>query len=682
MQLKTPPMQQVYIALRGGLDQSTPAIEADPGTLRDSINFEVNTLGGYRRVDGYERYDGRALPNSYGYMCAQVAASISIAAGGTMTGVTSGASAYIIATDAQGFVYYVQQTAPFLNGESIRVNGIPAGYILIEPYQRQDRSDSFGSICMALSADQYRPAITAVPGAGPIRGMCYYNGSLYAFRNAADNLTTGIYKATASGWSAVSLGTKVEFTAGGGTITDGQVLTKGGVTATILRVVVRSGSLGSNTAAGTLIIGTPSGGSFSSGAATTPGGTLTLSGAQSAITHNPNGRFRFVIANFGSGSKMYWASGADTAFEFDGTVAVPIRSGMVVDRPTHLAFHKNHLFLSFDNSLQHSGIGNPYVWSAVLGAAELNMGETITNLLPKPSDASSGGAMIVSTRNAMFVLYGTSVADWKLVTYQKDVGSLAHTMQNIASDTYYLDDRGITNLTQTLNFGNFASATISDKVKTWLMDRKANVIDSCVVKDKNQMRLFFAGGTAMYLTFSGSQLTGCMPVQFADSVTHVHSVELADGTERVYYGDDAGYVYVADNGPSFAGQTITAYFKLQFNHCKSPRVMKSFRKVTFEVGGVGFADFQLGAELGYGTYDIPTQPTETVDVQFAGPRWDDPAMTWDSTVWDGRVLLPVEVSLTGTEENISLTVYQSSKTYMGLNFQSALLQFFTRRVKR
>lgn len=340
------------------------------------------------------------------------------------------------------------------------------------------------------------------------------------------------------------------------------------------------------------------------------------------------------------------------------------------------------MFLAFDNSLQHSGIGNPYVWSAVLGAGELNMGEKITNLLPQPSDAQSGGAMSISTRNSMFMLYGASSADWKLVTYQRDVGSIAHTMQSIAANTYYLDDRGVTNLTQTLNYGNFASESISTAVKEWLVTRKGNVIDSCVVKEKNQYRLYFGGGTGMHVTFNGAQLTGMMPIQYAHNVVVTHSTEFSDGTEGVFYGDDAGNVYLADDGPSFAGETITAYFKMQFNHCGSPRVLKRFKKVTFECGGGGYADFQLGSELGYGTPEVDTQQLELVDVSFAGSRWDDPGSFWDTGVWDGRVLLPVEVPLDGTEENIGLTVYQSSGIYLGLNFQGALLQYIPRRMKR
>lgn len=673
---------QQHIPLRGGMDQATPTLEAKPGTLRDSSNFDVNTLGGYQRIDGYEKWDGQQLCNSYGYSTLVTLITAPINPGQTIKCLSTGATGKVIYVDDQGYVYFVFPTGTLKSGDQLHIQGSPVGLAQADPFVSQDRSTALSATLMYLSAQEYRAAIQTVPGAGPIRGLHYFHDALYAFRNAANNLTTNVFKSSPAGWVQVPLGTMVAFTAASGVLTNGQVLTKGAVTATISRVVIRSGSLGSSTAAGHLIISTPAGGSFSAGAATVAGGTLTLSGAQAAITHAPNGRFDCEVSNFGESPKMYWASGVDYAFEFDGAVAVPIITGMAVDRPSKLAVHKNHLFLAFDNSLQHSGIGNPYVWSAVFGAAELNMGETISNMLPKPSDAQSGGAMVVSTRNSMFMLYGSSSADWQLVTFQRDVGSISNTMQNIASETYYLDDRGITNLTQTQSFGNFASSTISAKVRAWLMNRKANAIDSCVIKDKNQFRLFFQGGTAMHITFDGAKLSGCMPVQYGHNITLSHSSELPDGTEAVFYGDDAGNVYMADNGPSFAGEKITAFFKLQFNHCNSPRVIKRFRKVTFEVGGSGYSDFAVGTELGYGTYDVNTQPIDTVTAAFTGPRWDDPAAFWDGSVWDGRILLPAEVSLSGSEENISLTVYQSSLYYMGLNFQSALLQYSPRRIKR
>lgn len=681
--LNLPPTKLVQINLQGGLDQSSPPLQASPGALRDSVNFDVNVLGGYQRIDGYELWDGTQLCNSFGFYTVPSIIVGAVDEGRTIVGAVSGATGIVIGTDlTSGYIYYTRKTGTFLIGEEVRILGVVVATVILEPYQRIDRADAESSALMAKAATVNRAFVSKVPGAGSILGLHYFQGALYAFRNNAGSTAMAVYKSTASGWAAVPLGTKVEFTAASGNLFDGVVLTKGAVTATISRVVIRSGTLGAGTAAGTLIITTPSGGNFSAGAATVPGGTLTLSGAQASITHAPNGRVRAVSSNFGAAQKMYFCSGVDYAFECDGSVFVPLVSGMAVDKPAFLQVHKNHLFLAFDNSLQHSGIGNPYTWTAVTGAAELNMGERITNLLPQPSDAQSGGAMVISTRNSMFVLYGSSVDDWKLVTFQRDAGALAHTMQSIAANTYYYDDRGITNLSMAQEFGNFRADTISEGVRNWLVSRKSFVTDSCVVKEKNQLRLFFGGGTGMHITFDGRKLSGMMPIQYAHNIRVSHSTEFETGVEAVFYGDDSGNVYMSDTGPSFAGEQITAYFKLHFNHCGSPRLNKLFRKVVFECGGGGYADFSCGAELGYSTFDLDTQALELVDVSFTGGRWDDPAQFWDSGVWDGKILLPVEVPLYGTEENIGITVYQSSAVYLGLNFHSALLTYTPRTAKR
>lgn len=677
-----PQVKTHYVPFVGGMDQVTPPIEVAPGALSDSINFDVGTNGGYRRIDGYEKYDGSPPPGSFGYWGIAVAATASMPLGRTFTGAVSGATGKIIATDNFGYVYYVRPTGTFQIGEAVTILGLPVGAVTSEAFQRSDRSSQFSAECMALAAAEYRLDVQTVPGSGPIRGLCYYEGALYAFRNNAGATETGIYKATASGWSLIVPGKQVSFTAGSGSLAEGQVLTKGGVTATIRRVVIESGTLSGGTAAGRLVITTPAGGSFSAGVATAPGAALTLSGAETQIAIAPNGRFRFAQHNFGGGKRVYGCNGTSNAFEFDGTVIVPIKTGMTTDTPSVIAIHKNHLFLAFGNSAQHSSIGDPYQWQPITGAAEINMGETVTNFLPQPSDAASGGAMAISTRNAMFILYGSSSADWNLVTLQRDVGAFANTMQAIAATSYFLDDRGVASLVGVKEFGNFASATISAKIRPWLMDRKTSILDSCVVKEKNQLRFFFAGGTGMHITFLGPKPAGLMPVQYAHNICTAISTELQDGLDATFYGDDAGNVYLADTGPSFAGETITAFFKLHFDHCQAPRITKRFRKVTFEVKGVGYSDFQVGYELGYGDGDIPMDAIATIDSRFAGPRWDDPAIYWDTGVWDGRVLLPVEVSLNGTAENISLVVYQSSDKYESLNFQGEIIQYTPRRLKR
>lgn len=48
----------VVVTFEGGLDMVTPVQNSAPGTLVDCLNYEVGPIKGYRRIDGYERYDG------------------------------------------------------------------------------------------------------------------------------------------------------------------------------------------------------------------------------------------------------------------------------------------------------------------------------------------------------------------------------------------------------------------------------------------------------------------------------------------------------------------------------------------------------------------------------------------------------------------------------------------------
>lgn len=59
------------ISLTSGLDLSTPKLLAEPGSMLDCLNMEVVDFLGYRRIDGYSRYDGNVsvpdIPNLKAY---------------------------------------------------------------------------------------------------------------------------------------------------------------------------------------------------------------------------------------------------------------------------------------------------------------------------------------------------------------------------------------------------------------------------------------------------------------------------------------------------------------------------------------------------------------------------------------------------------------------------------------
>jgi hypothetical protein len=369
---------------------------------------------------------------------------------------------------------------------------------------------------------------------------------------------------------------------------------------------------------------------------------------------------------------MYAASGVHKAFQFDGTNFAYITTGMTSDTPSHVCDHKSHLFLAFGSSVQHSGTGDPLSWTVVTGAGEIGVGDDLTNFLKVPGDGS-GGALVLQARNRTKVLYGNDSSDWNLVDYNPDAGALEWTSQWMGQGVY-LDDLGLTTLSASQRFGNFEEADIAEQVRPFLNDLRTSAIASCVVRRKSQYRVFFSGGDAMYVTFRGGKAIGLMPITLTDPVTCICSLEGASGEEEVFFGSTDGFVYQMDRGTSQDGEAITYSAQLAFNQ------LKTFRKAVLEVSGSGYAVFNLGYSLGYGTTDLPQDGNANVTTNLSATQWD--SFTWDQFFWDGRTLLPGEVDLDGTAENISLVFSGSSDEYESITFNGAIVDYTQRRALR
>ena len=667
--------------LGGGLDQVTPRFSVPPGMARNAQNFECAVDGGYTMSQGYERFDGRAKPSSalHNQLNATITGSFSV--GNTLTGATSGATGKIIASTATSFIL-TRVSGTFQVGENLNVGGPTIAVATTAQIVGGADTPELAAQYKNLAADDYRADIQKVPGSGPVRGVVQYNGTVYAFRNNAGGTACDLYRSTAGGWVQVTLTKEISFTAGSGNIADGQTLTKGGTTATIQRVVVQSGSLGAGTAAGRLIITSVASGPFTAGAATTSGGgSLTLSGAETNITLLPGGRYVFDIGNVIGGSstkRLYGCDAVNRGFEFDGTVFVPIVTGMAQDKPKHVRVHQKHLFFGFGASLQHSGITTPYAWTAVSGAAELAMPDDITGLIVLPG-SNDGAAMAVFSRNRISVLYGTGSTTWSLVTYQGEIGCFDYSAQHIGL-TLFLDDIGITMLQASQVYGNFEHAAISNKIKPFINEKKTRIVDSVVVRDKNQYRLFFNDGSALYVTMKGNKVLGMIPQIYAHVVTCAWWGEGSDGTEQMFFGTSDGYVMQMDRGTSHDGEPVEYLLDLHFAGSKSLRQIKRYRKAVLDTSGSGYSKMGVAFNLGWLSDDIPQVSTRTVERALDGQDWD--SGYWDQGYWDGTPLGPAEIDIEGSGENIAASFYLSSDYVNPLNISGVLFQFSRRRSLR
>lgn len=55
------------VALKQGLDLITPPMLVEPGAMIDCLNYEMTDVAGYRRIDGFEKYDGYPNGAIYNY---------------------------------------------------------------------------------------------------------------------------------------------------------------------------------------------------------------------------------------------------------------------------------------------------------------------------------------------------------------------------------------------------------------------------------------------------------------------------------------------------------------------------------------------------------------------------------------------------------------------------------------
>lgn len=664
--------------LQGGLDEVTPTLRLKPGTCRYSVNYEAAVTGGYARIGGYERFDGRARPSAATYSIVQVVSFTNTpTVGQTLTGQTSGATGQIIAVGSN-YLALTLIVGSFTTSEVVKVGATTIGtatpsLVIV--------SALMNAQYLALAADVYRGLIGVVPGSGPIRGVVSANFSgvhtVYAFRDNAGATATLLYQSSGSGWTAVTLYNEIAFTVGGASQpAEGATLTQGAVTATVKRVAQEKGSWSGNTAQGRFIITNPAGGNFAAGAATVTGGiTVTLSGVQTAISFTPGGKFEFDYANVQGGTpstaRLYGCDGVNRCFEFDGAILVPINTFATPDTPKHLKVHRLALVVTIRGSVLISGPGTPYMFDATMGGAALSMHDTATGLMVLPAGNPGGQTMptmAVMTTNETWTLYGSSASGsqpWALVPFNEGVGALDYSCQ-ILVDGYMMINRGIWNLTAAKEYGNFQTGSLSFGLQNTINSKKGLLSCSSVHRTKSQYRVFFSDGSGIFMTIINAPVVypqisvgrnvGAMPILYPDPINVVWNSETTAGEEVTYAGSlSGGYIFMLDIGSSCDGAALNAQMTLAHTFMKTPRQYKDFKLASLEISGSFYAAIQVGYYLGYGDVDVAQPVPRTYSSNLsATPFWDQ--FTWDNFTWDGMTLAPTEIPLEGQAVNIQYTI--------------------------
>ena len=683
MKLPRTQVQTEYTRFQRGIDLESPVLSVDPGALLYGMNYMCGSMGGYRRIDGYERFSGQTSPSAGVYYyapCTFTAGGPSV--GDTITGVSS-ASTGVVITVGSNYVNITKRSVAFNASENFTVGGVTKGTLTAAMSESGETTALLDATAKNAAADVYRADIAAPTGTRPVRGLALLNGVLYAFVDNAGGATGLIYKQSTSGWTNVPLMSQISFNTGlAAGIAEGNTITQAvsGATALVKRIVLESGSFAAGTAAGRLIITTITG-TFDATNVFAVGGTTraTSTSLATAITIIVGGRYEFVVHNFAGSTdtkRIYGCDGINKGFEFDGTVYVPINTGMTTDTPQYVGVFKNHLSFSFRGSSQHSGPGTPYKWSVVLGAGELAIGDDVTGYLVEAQ------TLLILSRNSTHALTGTGSSDWVLNPVSDEIGAIPRTCQNIAK-AHCLDDRGMIQITRTQDFGNFNFGTVSRKVQSIMDKIRSVVVASSVHRDLNQYRLYGSDKTGVCVTMGmGKDGPEYYFTQFSYpvAVACVVSGEDSTGKDVVFFGSTEGMVYQAGKGSSFDGDAIEAYIWTPFNNSKSPTMLKTYRKATVEITSEGYSPLRFNVEFSYGDQDTQSHAAEDLTIQGGGGFWD--LSDWDEFNYDTVIVSSPSFTLAGDGVNASIIVYSNTDIDLGHRLDGAIIHYTPRRIVR
>lgn len=678
---RLPPKQVSTTNLKGGLDLASTILNINPGAALALVNFEPELEGGYRRINGYERVDGRAAPSNAVYYTVQVANASDIALGATLTGATSAATSIVVIKDGNTLgvtrlagTYDLGETA---NGTTITAIEVIGG-------QNNIATDTLWQ----YEAEQYyRGLIGAVPGSGNALYAFQFGADKYAFRLNSGSVK--LYKSSTSGWTAVTMYKILFFDAGvlaDGDIIEGTTITgaSSSATGTVKRFIKNDGVYGVD-ASGYMIVDTA--GTFTNNENIQVGGTtkVVADGASATITlASGANKFQHVAHNFyGSTAtrRVYGCDAVNPAWEFDGTVFCPIYFNdktAAWNKPTFIEAHRACLFLQFETGqMASSAPGEPLIFSGLLGATEFGLGDTPTGIMSR-----SGDVLAIYTRSRTYGLYGTNTTDFVLRLISESFGAIPYSVQKIGT-VYALDTKGIAPLDRAEAYGDFESATVSRLVRPILERYKNRVVGSCAVKARNQYRLFFNDGTVLVMgddQYLGESIPAFSTLQLAHIPTFVSSSEDENGNEVILFGDANGFVYQMEKGYNFDGGEIEFFWRQPFAHQGAPHIRKSYRRMYLDLGTDRSVSLKISTETSFGGPETAATLEHDIETSSIGGYWD--VDNWDEFYWSSATSSSEAVPLAGTGNNLSILVYGNSKLTRPFTIQTVEVHYIPRRLRR
>lgn len=548
------------VELKGGLITNTSPLQQGinlPGSARILRNFEPSNRGGYRRIEGFTKFDTAYVP-PYGDPLVQ-------GSGQTGTSLT-----------------LANLTASPVAGNTLTISGVTGTYTVgTVSYSSANRVATLTLTTSLASSPADKAVVTFGNTSTLIKSVAYFGQTALAYRNNA------IYKSGGTGWTNISVPNYGTVLVNGGSQT-GSTLTVDGLTETpqVGDTFKVNGTQKVYTILSAVTV--TSGGatiSISPALASSPTDNSVVT-FLSTLRLNSN-KHRFTKYDFLGTTTILMVDGVNAPVKYDGTTFTVLNSASSdVIGADHVCEFKNHIFYAKDNILSFTAPYKDSDFSVANGAGTISLQQNITGLIVFREQ------LIIFSQNKISRLVGSTIADFQVQPITADIGcTQPDSIQEVGGDIAFVGPDGVRMLSATDRVGDFGIAVASKIIQSEFLNLTDNNDDfcSCVVREKNQYRLFGYKDTvtaASALGLIGTQFISQDATSLAWAETRGIRAYVVDSTyslttnkEVIIFAHSDGYVYRMESGSSFDGANIIANFSTPFFSLEDPRMRKTIYKL-------------------------------------------------------------------------------------------------------
>jgi hypothetical protein len=383
------------------------------------------------------------------------------------------------------------------------------------------------------------------------------------------------------------------------------------------------------------------------------------------------GSIRAVTSRFAkydsNSDNMFWVDGVTEGvhvLDSSGTYSQITHTNLPSLNPINIGAWENRLFLVYETgSIFFGQVGKPDNFDSATGyAGEIDLGEPVTDI------EAAAGKLLIFTRSKIKVLHYGSTTDqfiFKLDDFSDNIGAISETVQSLYETTYFGDDRGPNQLGTSAETGGFTAKNIGQKVETEYDSNKANITGSAVDIINQRYYLFYTSGSTsngLSFTINKGKLKGIGRFQLDHKATVVTHGITTSGTPQIFFGNDAGMVFLMESGTSFDGDDILTRFITSYYHYGTPRHWKNFLRLMFEIDCGSQMPFTTGVIFDYGSPLLANSANQDQNVSGGSSTWGGD-LVWGTFTWGAGVLGRGISYIHGYGSNMSVLVETETNVF-------------------